>query len=369
MDSTPYFSIIVPMYNVERYIKICIDSILAQTFRDFELIIVDDCSTDNSYKICTELYGDNKKVRLFRHEKNQGQGPARNFGIKNAQGEYIWFIDSDDAIIPNSLEKLYKATQPETGGVDAVHIKGWYNTTQDDDKPLDLRRITLSWEDNKNVGFLTEDIPRRLAENWATNRIVGFVCNTIYSRKFLLENKIEFPSERSYTEDQIVHLRGICLAKKYFMLREAFFIYRVRTESSSHKADVEMGIKSMPVVASHMKKILDKIPALDDKRILKEHCIIQTWEALLRDHARPLYNGVNIPPELDQAVYDALLPIFGENTTLVKYLFHGFNTMWRQANLLATQNYLLQQRDDLIKQQKILLEQMNVLLENQRRQF
>ena len=116
MNSTPYFSIIVPMYNVERYIKICVDSILAQTFQDFELIIVDDCSTDNSYKICTELYGGNKKVRLLRHEKNLGQGIARNFGLKKATGKYIWFIDSDDAIVPHSLEKLHKATQAETGG-------------------------------------------------------------------------------------------------------------------------------------------------------------------------------------------------------------------------------------------------------------
>ena len=116
MSDTPYFSIIVPMYNAERYIKICINSILAQTFTDYEVIIVDDCSTYNSYKICTELYGGNKKVRLLRHEKNQGQGPARNTGIENARGEYICFVDDDDAIIPHSLEKIHKATQAEKGG-------------------------------------------------------------------------------------------------------------------------------------------------------------------------------------------------------------------------------------------------------------
>ena len=116
MNNSPYFSIIVPMYNAERYIKICVDSILDQTFQDFELIIVDDCSTDNSYKICNELYGNNEKVRLFRHEKNQGPSAARNLGLKTATGEWIWFVDSDDAIIPNALEKLHKATQTAREG-------------------------------------------------------------------------------------------------------------------------------------------------------------------------------------------------------------------------------------------------------------
>ena len=116
MNNSPYFSIIVPMYNAEKYIRICVNSILMQTFQDFELIIVDDCSTDNSYNICRELYGNNEKIHLFRHEKNQGPGIARNLGMENSRGEYIFFIDSDDAIIPNALEKLHKATQPGKGG-------------------------------------------------------------------------------------------------------------------------------------------------------------------------------------------------------------------------------------------------------------
>ena len=117
MSYTPYFSIIIPMYNAERYIKICVNSILNQTFQNFEVIIVDDCSTDNSHKICTELYGNNKKIRLFRHEKNHGTPSfGRNYGLEKAIGEYVWFIDNDDAIIPNALEKIHPVTQTEKGG-------------------------------------------------------------------------------------------------------------------------------------------------------------------------------------------------------------------------------------------------------------
>ncbi|MBQ6975180.1 MAG: glycosyltransferase family 2 protein, partial [Selenomonadaceae bacterium] len=96
---TPLISAVVPIYNVERYIKVCIDSILAQTFQDFEIIIVDDASPDNSYNICQKLYGGNEKVRIVRHEKNQGLEPARNTGIEYARGKYIFFVDSDDFIL------------------------------------------------------------------------------------------------------------------------------------------------------------------------------------------------------------------------------------------------------------------------------
>ena len=115
MKNNPAISVVVPMYNVERYIKICINSILAQTFQDFEIVIVDDASPDNSYNICSELYGNNEKIRIVRHEKNQGLGPARNTGINNSRGKYIYFVDSDDAILPmllkfftTSLKKLVR---------------------------------------------------------------------------------------------------------------------------------------------------------------------------------------------------------------------------------------------------------------------
>lgn len=117
MITAPYFSIIIPMYNAEKYIKICVDSILNQTFQDFEVIIVDDVSTDNSYKICRELYGSNKKIRLFRHDKNFGiPSFGRNYGLEKAVGKYIWFIDNDDAIFPDALDKIYKATLNTGGG-------------------------------------------------------------------------------------------------------------------------------------------------------------------------------------------------------------------------------------------------------------
>ena len=97
MDN-PKISVIVPVYNVEQYLPRCIDSILAQTFTDFELLLIDDGSTDNSGKICDE-YAKKKdtKIRVW-HKENGGVSSARNMGLDFAKGEYIQFIDSDDFI-------------------------------------------------------------------------------------------------------------------------------------------------------------------------------------------------------------------------------------------------------------------------------
>lgn len=365
MGDTPFFSIIVPVYNAERYIRICINSILEQTFKDFEVIIVDDCSTDNSYKICKELYGENERVKLFRHKKNLGfPSFGRNEGIEKARGEYIWFVDNDDAILPNALEKLHKAAQLD-GGVDAIHLLGRYTTPQDDDKPINLTELTLHLE-NRPEGFLDGDVERRLTQNWATNRIWLATWMGCYRRKFLNENKIRFSHQRG--EDVPVAFAAMCFAKKYFMLRDSVYIWRQLEESLSHQknlAQLRNCIFSISKCAVQISEYILRIPQIRDNRILREQCMIQSITNHFHEVIFPLYNSGQVSPELDQAVYEALLPIFGENTTLFKYFFHGFNTMWRQVNILAQQNHLLRQKDELIAKQSKLLEPMNALLAQQ----
>lgn len=101
-------SIIVPVYNVEKYLCECLDSILAQTYSDFELILVDDGSADRSGAICDEYAERDKRIRVF-HQENKGQSAARNFGIDVSCGEWIHFVDSDDVIHPQMVELLYTA--------------------------------------------------------------------------------------------------------------------------------------------------------------------------------------------------------------------------------------------------------------------
>lgn len=104
----PQISVIVPVYNVEKYLHRCVDSILAQTFTDFELILVDDGSPDNCGAICDEYARKDARVRVI-HQKNQGQAAARNRAVAEANGDWIHFVDSDDMIHPQMLEVLYSA--------------------------------------------------------------------------------------------------------------------------------------------------------------------------------------------------------------------------------------------------------------------
>ena len=109
----PLLSIIVPVYDVERYLPKCIDSILAQTFTDFELILVEDGSPDNCPALCDAAAARDARIRVI-HQKNGGLSAARNAGLDTARGEWVAFVDSDDTITPDFCEKLYAAVQ-DTG--------------------------------------------------------------------------------------------------------------------------------------------------------------------------------------------------------------------------------------------------------------
>lgn len=106
----PVISIIVPVYNVEKYLSQCIDSILAQAFIDFELLLVDDGSTDGSGRICDEYANKDARIQVF-HKKNGGVSSARNIGLEHAQGEWITFVDSDDWLDLKYCQILWEEVQ------------------------------------------------------------------------------------------------------------------------------------------------------------------------------------------------------------------------------------------------------------------
>jgi glycosyltransferase involved in cell wall biosynthesis len=95
---SPLISIIVPFYNVELYFRRCLDSIVNQSYRNLELILVDDCSPDSSIEIAREYAANDDRITIIRHEVNKRQGGARNSGLAAAKGEYIWFVDPDDML-------------------------------------------------------------------------------------------------------------------------------------------------------------------------------------------------------------------------------------------------------------------------------
>lgn len=117
-------SVIIPVYNAEKYLQPCVDSVLMQTYKDFELILVDDGSKDGSGAMCEKIASQDSRVHVV-HQKNAGAGAARNAGIKTAKGEYIVFVDSDDMIEPEYMELLSKQNEDLVFiDVDRVDEKG-----------------------------------------------------------------------------------------------------------------------------------------------------------------------------------------------------------------------------------------------------
>ena len=150
----PKISVIVPVYNTEQYLHRCIDSILAQTYTDFELLLIDDGSKDNSGKICNEYAAKDSRVRVF-HKENGGVSSARNIGLDNAKGGWISFVDSDDWISTEYLENLFNAVD---NTVDLVVAYAHLVDYQEPDKfefpdyLIDINNIDILFE--KNDDFL-----------------------------------------------------------------------------------------------------------------------------------------------------------------------------------------------------------------------
>ena len=123
VSAPPTISVIVPVYNTEQYLHRCIDSVLAQTYKDFELLLIDDGSTDSSGAICDEYAAKDARVKVF-HKENGGVSSARRIGVEQSHGEFIYFVDSDDAILPDTLEMMCNYM---TNGVDVVVFDSKHN--------------------------------------------------------------------------------------------------------------------------------------------------------------------------------------------------------------------------------------------------
>ena len=181
-------SIIVPVYNVEQYVEKCILSILNQSYRNIEVIIVDDGSTDDSYNVCTNLQKESpNKIKLFKKE-NGGLSSARNFGLSQAKGEYISFVDSDDIISQDFIEKLVSLIEETGSSISCCQVAKFSN----EEKPKFTHTVEHSEYNTKKA-----------IELLVTNKMPSHACNKLYVAS-LFQN-IEFPIDRNYEDIFIMY--------------------------------------------------------------------------------------------------------------------------------------------------------------------
>lgn len=223
MNITPKISVIIPVYNVEKYLNKCIDSVLSQTYTNFELILIDDGSTDSSSRICDEYAQKDNRV-IVVHKKNGGVSAARNMGLELSKGEYITFVDSDDYVDADFFEVALKEIVENNAD---VFVSG----------------LTMEYYNNGHIvkeqqyGIERDCIyiTKELLEAWAKEEFPSIcMCGPwckLYKSK-TIKNKVEFNESMSLGEDTYFNLDVLLGVEKLFFSKCVFYHYRRENENS-----------------------------------------------------------------------------------------------------------------------------------------
>lgn len=213
------FSIILPVYNVEKYLRPCVDSILSQSFKDYEIILVDDGSKDSSGKICDEYSSKYAFVNTI-HKSNGGLSDARNVGLRQAKGEYVFFIDSDDYLIDENV--LQRISQKLKYNPDVVAFKSikWFETNGE----LSHTTTDLSVSDDRLAACekYIELIDKDSYSNSAWSKVI--------KRALLVDNNIEF-EKGLLGEDNDWYYKVIGVLSSVELIDEPLYVYRQRAGS------------------------------------------------------------------------------------------------------------------------------------------
>jgi len=229
-------SVIVPVYNVELYIKRCLDSISGQTYHNLEIIVVDDGSKDKSATICKECADADSRIRLIEKE-NEGAGYARNTGLDVANGDYIFFVDSDDYIMPNCIERLLSIALAEKADiVKCSYIEGC----------------------EKNYNIIPEKKPYKTYTNvsaFRTRNMNIAVHGKLYKKSVI--GNVRYPKESTF-DDEFFTYKLIFNAPKVIILDEPYYYYYVNPNSIMRSKKKKMPLQYIKAYEERMAFFSDK---------------------------------------------------------------------------------------------------------------
>ena len=253
-------SIIVPVYNVEEYLKQCLDSILGQTYRNWELILVNDGSTDGSGQICQEYVEKDARFRYFEKE-NGGQSEARNYGIEQAQGEYLTFVDSDDWVTETYIEELYSKLRHYNADISITN----YFIFQESNATF-YKHVFEPWEKDYDSKYLLE----HYFEIQGGDFFLSTMWGKLY-KKSLFE-WLRFPKGMT-SEDAALVYKIYDLAEKIVYFHKDSYCYRQREGSTSKCVTVSS-------IEDSIKLSLERIVLLSLKGY-DVSCYLQHFQELL----------------------------------------------------------------------------------------
>lgn len=213
------FSIVIPVYNVEKYLEQCIESIISQTYSEWEMLLVDDGSTDESNTICKEYVKRDRRIKLFE-KSNSGQADSRNFGVEKATGDYLLFVDSDDYIDENTLQSCYDECR-KWNMPDVIISEGMYEVWGN------KLGGYHNWEAEDYCGLSGRDTlvkTMKVAPNWSP-------CGKCYRLQFWKNHNFKFPTKRLAEDFALID--KVVLEAKCVSMLPSFYYYRRFRENST----------------------------------------------------------------------------------------------------------------------------------------
>lgn len=223
----PGISVIVPVYQAEQFLPACVRSVTDQTFSDWELLLVDDGCTDGSPALCDALAAADSRVRALHQPQNAGVSEARNRGLREARGEYIAFLDADDALEPQALEILWNLRSQAGADSAACAHRNLYPGGETSVEPV----LPAGVYDRQ--GILEGIVYPLLGDRLAQPVFNGFIWRYLFSAQILREAGITF--EGAYLEDEIFLMEYFCSARKLAVTEEPLYRYLLNPASATHR--------------------------------------------------------------------------------------------------------------------------------------
>lgn len=324
-------SVIVPIYNVEKYLNKCINSIIEQTYQNIEIILVDDGSNDSSEKICDEYAKKDKRVKVI-HKKNGGVSEARNFGIENSNGKYIAFIDSDDYITNDYIEYLYRILKENKADISCCNFEYVYSDKEN--KKIDNQ------QDNVYIYNQLEALKELLYQRNIDTSLWGKLI-----KKDLFDN-LKFPCGEIY-EDFAVFYKILLKIEKiiYSNIKKYFYMQREKSILSTNfgKKDLYMVIAAKEMYNTIIKQYPELKSALNSRIINMDFYLLRRISKKdnkkeylnlkndVKQRRKIVVKDKNAKLKTKIAVYISYI-----NIELVKYFYY----LAKKTKLFGISNYL-----------------------------
>lgn len=244
--SSPKISIVIPVYKAEDYISECLKSCVEQTFKDIEIIVVNDCSPDKSMQIVENYAKKDSRIRIINHEKNRGSGGSRNTGINEACGEYLWFIDSDDYVDIHACQILYNLILQDE--LDIVQFTSLDFNEKNGEKFFYINKLNNPWTKNKVLNPSDKKSGLSGSPNvtpWS------YIVKTNLLKDCLFRENV-------YHEDVDFTMKLFSKAKRFETVSYTAYYYRINLESATKSKLSAKRLSDMFTVCYELKNEIDK---------------------------------------------------------------------------------------------------------------